>query len=71
MTAIADETIISIAGKYNTTSHAIILSWVLHTAALTVKSMHHQEENLTSMHIMTEDDFDAIEEKNIRTIQKR
>ena len=71
LTAITDETIISIAGKYNTTPHAIILSWVLHTAALTVKSMHHQEENLTSMHIMTEDDFDAIEEKNIRTIQKR
>ena len=67
--AIADETIISLADRYNTTPHAIIMSWVLHTgAAVAVKSVRHQKENLTSVHALKED---VIEEKNIRTIQKR
>lgn len=70
--AVADETIVSLAEKYNTTPHAIIMSWVLQTgAAVTVKSTRHQEENLTAVHTMTEDDIDRIEEKNIRTIQRR
>jgi len=70
--ALSDHHITTIAKERNCTPSMVVLSWVLNAgAAVAVKSVSHMEENLNSNFILSAQEFDSIEDKNIRVIQER
>ena len=70
--ALSDHHITTITKERNCTPSMVVLSWVLNTgAAVAVKSVSHMEENLNSNFTLSTQEFDSIEDKNIRVIQER